>query len=282
MKKGKEIKIHYWLDGGYPYSVWRLEGLMYNKNIREALERFKPQFSDRVHTKGTEKEYTSRVLNYWENLGIIDKRPTGKGWRKYAFLDFVWMDIIQELRRFGFSNEKIKYAYDKLSEGNTIPLAKQYFFNFYATLVMAKLPVYVLVFSNGNIDFGTFHEIKYTAEFSKLENHIQIYLNPIVLKHIKGGISKLPEADAFSDLSKEENEVIDQIRSGKYAGVNVKMKEGKINYIESEEQLLSNENIVDVLKQEKYQDIAIKNIDGKVSSIKRTIKKKIEEKNKKK
>jgi len=54
------------------------------------------------------KSISSRMLNHWEELNLIDNnRENGKGWRKFSILDSVWMEIIVELRNFGFPNDKI-------------------------------------------------------------------------------------------------------------------------------------------------------------------------------
>ena len=48
-----------------------------------------------------------RLLNYWEKCGlIISRRTSEKGWKQFSFIDLVWLNIIHNLRNFGYSIEK--------------------------------------------------------------------------------------------------------------------------------------------------------------------------------
>jgi len=272
LSKEKKFKVHYWLEKEYPYNVLRFNTMEQDEVFGKAFDKYKPFFSEKKHSKTNLSESTYRVLNHWEKLGLIDQRPDGKGWRKYAILDFVWLDIAHQLRRFGYPNEKIKKAYDKLSEDGRIPVAKQFFFNYYSTLVLFDIPVYVVVFEDGDIDFGTFQELKFTTRMGHLKNHIQIFLNPLILKFLKLKEPYNPDRLKLSSLSKDENQVIDNLRSGNYESVKIKMKDGKINLIESEELVNSKNKIIDLLKEGNFQDIELKQRDGNIVSIKRTIK----------
>ena len=69
------------------------------------------------------KSISSRMLNHWEELNLIDNnRENGKGWRKFSILDSVWMEIILELRNFGFPNDKILNVKNHFlnTEGNVL------------------------------------------------------------------------------------------------------------------------------------------------------------------
>jgi len=38
---------------------------------------------------------------------ITSNRPDDKGWRRYSLIDVVWLNIIKELRRFGYPLDQI-------------------------------------------------------------------------------------------------------------------------------------------------------------------------------
>lgn len=49
-----------------------------------------------------------KTLNDWENNGLLPYEYTGDGWRKFSFVEWVWLECIIELRQLGVSLEKIK------------------------------------------------------------------------------------------------------------------------------------------------------------------------------
>ena len=59
--------------------------------------------------KASSEFISSRVLNHWQNRGLIDDdRPEGKGWRQFSPSEMMWLGIIIKLRNFGMDFEKIK------------------------------------------------------------------------------------------------------------------------------------------------------------------------------
>ncbi len=56
-----------------------------------------------------ELELTQRVVMHWDQFGLIDlPRSNNEEWRKFSFLDYVWLHIIQDLRNVGVPLEVIK------------------------------------------------------------------------------------------------------------------------------------------------------------------------------
>lgn len=48
-----------------------------------------------------------RQINHWSSIGLIDDPRKSRKWRKFSFIDLTWIKILQTLRSFGFSNEKL-------------------------------------------------------------------------------------------------------------------------------------------------------------------------------
>src|SRR3954471_12465116 len=48
-----------------------------------------------------------RVFNNWKKLGLLPQASTERKWNKFSFTEFIWLKIVQELREFGLSIEKI-------------------------------------------------------------------------------------------------------------------------------------------------------------------------------
>jgi DNA-binding transcriptional MerR regulator len=58
---------------------------------------------------GTDTGPSYRVLNHWENVGLIDNsREEGQRWRRFTFVEFVWVRMIDEMRKVGLPVEIIK------------------------------------------------------------------------------------------------------------------------------------------------------------------------------
>ena len=80
----------------------------------EEYEDFRLQLNQPSRKKGAET-YSARVLNHWEKEGVIgDLRDGGRGWRKYSQLDRIWIQLVQQLRAFGYPLVNIK----QLKEAN--------------------------------------------------------------------------------------------------------------------------------------------------------------------
>jgi DNA-binding transcriptional MerR regulator len=77
------------------------------QEVRAMLEYFSQINAEKFLLKET--GITPRVFNSWKNLGLISMRDQDneRKWNKFSFTEFIWLKIIQELREFGLSIEKI-------------------------------------------------------------------------------------------------------------------------------------------------------------------------------
>ncbi len=58
---------------------------------------------------GTDTGVAYRVINHWENVGLLDDgREDGQRWRRFTFVEFVWVRMIDEMRKVGLPVEIIK------------------------------------------------------------------------------------------------------------------------------------------------------------------------------
>lgn len=57
----------------------------------------------------------SRTISHWDNLGLIGiHRQSNVDWRRFSFMDYVWVQIIQELRSIGVPLAMIEKAKETL------------------------------------------------------------------------------------------------------------------------------------------------------------------------
>jgi DNA-binding transcriptional MerR regulator len=97
------------------------------------------QFSSRYLHIGQLGIERNTLIN-WEKGGLIPYERGAKGWRKFSFLEAVWIKILQELRTLGMSTETIRVVKESLwKEG------KDSFFNLLLESVQQSA-------TNGSID----------------------------------------------------------------------------------------------------------------------------------
>lgn len=217
-----------------------------------------------------------RLITYWTEIGLIDDdRDKQQKWRRFSILDFIWLHIIKELREFGLSNEKIaktkKHLFSPIKgQKERAPLIEAYLINAF----VRNTPCYLLVFNNGFCDLGAQDEIEFSKSLGMIEaNYISISLNKILQKLYTSRNLSSKYAFKFA-LSDDEEEVLRRIRQGNYKSVEVHLKNGKIERINSTE-ITEKKKIIDLINEVKHQEIVIKVQDGKPIHVTRTEKVKV-------
>jgi len=206
------------------------------------------------------KSISSRMLNHWEELNLIDNnRENGKGWRKFSILDSVWMEIILELRNFGFPNDKILNVKNhflntegkhKIKSVNQNP-----FLQFYvANAIAQRKQIYISVFRDGQIEFITASELSKNIKFDTIKNFISINLNELLERIYK---QKFNVNSRMKLLTEREAELLMMIRTQKYEEITIKMNNGKIrNFIMSKAEN-TNQQLAEIISKKEYQNIQI-------------------------
>ncbi len=264
--------------GEDPYS--RTNWIPLNEGMLEEFDNFilsQKKIQARLSEKNIKQSnihITSRLLNHWEKLGLIDdERPDGKGWRKFSICDIVWMELIHELRKFGFSNELIQNAKNDLiqrSTNKTISGNQLLQYNV-GRVVCFRIPVFVLVFNTGEIEFASNQEASLAYSLETISNHIKIELNSIVQKLYK--IDLTPENKSMFVLSPKEIEVLEEIRTNGFGNINVELKDKEITSITTEHKFGKGTSISELMKDFPNQDLEIKQRNGKVVFAKKKVKK---------
>ena len=206
------------------------------------------------------KSISSRMLNHWEELNLIDNnRENGKGWRKFSILDSVWMEIIVELRNFGFPNDKILNVKNhflntegkhKIKSVNQNP-----FLQFYvANAIAQRKQIYISVFRDGQIEFITASELAKNIKFDTIKNFISINLNELLERIYE---QKFNVNSRIKLLTEREAELLMMIRTQKYEEITIKMNNRKIkNFIVSKAEN-TNQQIAEIISKKEYQNIQI-------------------------
>lgn len=215
-----------------------------------------------------------RVITHWEKMGLLTSdRPEGTSWRKYSILDIVWVQIISELRKFGFSIDKILIVKENItSKYDSISPFPE--LEFFVAFAFNKVPSFLVVFNNGEAIACTLSDIQLAKRLGTIGNCIILSINDILEKLYPEKDLK-PDFNSNFNLSKDEVELLAVIRLNDWIEIKIKGKNGKIEMIERTENNTEENRIIEIIKSEDYQDIQLKTAKGKILYVKRTIKQKI-------
>ena len=103
--------------------IYELVGSFFDN---EENEKVIAQLTQASRDKGAET-YSARVLNHWEKEGVIgDLRDGGRGWRKYSQLDRILIQLVQQLRAFGYPLVNIKQLKEAIDKESLLEFAIGY------------------------------------------------------------------------------------------------------------------------------------------------------------
>ena len=129
----------------------------------------------------SEENISSRVLNHWYEMGIIDDdRLNGKGWKRLSMSEIVWIHIINKLRGFGLDLKRIKEVKNQIdlysSKDN---ISKSPLLDFYmAVAITSSIPIKLIVFEGSSFSEG------YCCKVNSINKEVKEYrtVNGIVPK----------------------------------------------------------------------------------------------------
>ena len=81
----------------------------------EQLETFSKRVMEQKYSSNIVRRFVnSRLMNYWIEENRLLSKWEEKGWRKFSFVDLVWLKIISNLREFGVSFAILKKLKEEL------------------------------------------------------------------------------------------------------------------------------------------------------------------------
>lgn len=238
------------------------------KETREALNK------RRFTVGGTDTSY--RVINHWHSIGILPEGVTdeGAGWRKFTFIELIWIRAVNKLREFGFSLEKIVNVREQImqweSDTENYPLFEFYIVEAWTT----KLDPYIVCLSDGTAELLTSAEIERAKIVIGSKDLLLISLKSLLKEQKMNVIGPT----ALFDLSPEELEMLQAIRLDENKEVKAKIKKGNVSELEVTKMYPEApplEDINKVLKQDgSYAEVVTKYENGKKQSAEVKTKKK--------
>ena len=87
--------------------AFKLENFVDTRSLDKLADLHEQVNEKRLTVKDTGINY--RVINHWDNMGLIRfGRNSKEGNRKFSFVDFIWIKVVNELRSFGVQLPVIK------------------------------------------------------------------------------------------------------------------------------------------------------------------------------
>jgi len=164
-----------------------------------------------------EKRYTAsktdvtyRVLSHWDAQGLLpDGMEESNGsWRRFNFIERVWLEAIKRLRTFGLSLETIARIQKQVMRWHEKGQFYPEFEYFTAKAWFSSADPYILVLANGDADVGSSGDIELGKMLRGNKDMLLISLKSI-LKDM--GIKRIARADTLHSLTKEEIELLSKI-----------------------------------------------------------------------
>jgi DNA-binding transcriptional MerR regulator len=176
------------------------------------------RFLNQQKHKIGEEKLSSRVLNHWYEVGILeDDRPDGKGWKKFSISELVWIQIIIKLRGFGLDLARIKKVKEEIDVYNSEDnVSKCPLLDFHIIHALnTPEPVKLIVFESGEASINRQIEIDMANQFGMItEDYILIDLNKLLDKFFKKkkistdylGYSDIPKSPIVQEIEKTLSE----------------------------------------------------------------------------
>lgn len=224
----------------------------------------------------TETDISSRVVSHWEEKKLLPEGISGSGgWRKFTPTEAAWLKVVNRLRSFGLSLEKIVQVKDSVMRWDeTTGTYPMFEFHFVSAALTGYDP-YIVVFSDGSALLANSIQIE---EMKTSDNSSDMLL--ISLKSVAREIG-MPAARTkqLHPLSDGEPELLAEVRTADDREVNVKVKKGKIKELETKTRLPDTSTLRSIEealeKQGAFADMSIRYTDGKKRSVELKTRKRI-------
>jgi hypothetical protein len=237
---------------------------------------YEPEFKS-MHQILQERKYTVsetgvpyRVINHWENKKIMpDGAKDQQGWRKFTLVELAWLRIVQRLRDFGFSLQKIRDTKEQIINWNKKTEVYPFFEFALAQACFTDKDIYLVIYPTENMSNRNAYLL--FSEEIEMEKLIYGYKDMVLISlksiAIELGLTA-PDAQKKLGLSEEEIELLDKIRNTKAKEVTAHLRDKKIERISLKSVEEQPEKLFEILRKQldssSNQTITIKKQDDKV------------------
>lgn len=208
-----------------------------------------------------------RQMNSWDKYGLLNFKREGTEKRKYSFMDILWLNILFELRNFGYPIDKLRTLKKYLEKGRPKVRASMPILEFcILSVIKQKEKMLLLIFADGKALVIPYEEFKNYSNESRFQNHIYIEINELVQSMLPK-IDLSPHVSLEQQVTDKEKQLLDFVRTGKYESIEITFKNNKIEKLEGVERLNASTRMQTILRKNQYQEIKLIQKGGKIVSI---------------
>lgn len=215
-----------------------------------------------------------RALSHWRTLNLFDIYGDNPKQMNISFMALFWLQIVSELRMFGFSLEKIEVVKQQLFANKKYPILEMYV---YFSMTRKALDLFMLISPDAEVVFGSKAEIEVSETFGLIEkNYIKLNFHILVNRIIKRKVDIIQQS-VQTPLSDKELSVLDLIRDGEYKQITLKFSDGTISKITKKALEKQNPNVLEEIKKimasndDPFCKITIERANGKFVSMEKDI-----------
>jgi DNA-binding transcriptional MerR regulator len=193
-----------------------------NKKLRELV-------NERRYNVG-ETDITYRMIGHWDQYDLL---PQGlrqhSGWRKFTFVEMVWLRIVKRLRDFGMPLDKIALTRECILEWNKKDNTYDSFEYYIVKTWKSTLDPYVIVIADGHADIATLPEIKSLSSMIGHRDMLLISLTSVIEEMDE----QVGEKQGVFSLTEKHRELLSEIHSEDNNEVSVKVRNGRLIEMET-------------------------------------------------
>lgn len=183
---------------------------------------------DRRFTVG-ETDIAYRVINHWDQKGLLPMMSLQGVWRKFTFVELVWLKAIEHLRILGVSLGVIAQVADNVlrwdKKEQTYPLLEYYI----VKAMASSIDPYIIVSADGKSDIGSSRDIENMKDLTGSRDMIFISL-----KSLLSDLGLTPKkAEVLFALSESEQNLIHKVRLQTQKQIKLQTRGGEVKEMES-------------------------------------------------
>lgn len=214
-------------------------------------------------------KHSPRVLNNWEKEGLIEKINAIDGkFRTFNKCQSLWLEIVTELREFGFSLEKIKKIRETLFDYNEIKFSA---FEFALAQSILGESIILTIFNDGKTKLFPVTKYKKIIDTNQVPPHLHFNILALASKEFSANnFDLISQNDNLHLLTENELALFSLIRTGDFESIKIRMENGDIYLLEGTKKIPRGSKFIDIINQNKYQDIEVKTHKGEIVFFKTT------------
>lgn len=259
---------------------------------------------------------TYKTINHWDKQDLLVSRRTEESkWRKFSFVEFVWLKMLEQFRSIGISIpilqkvkadvflpvetediyrvfQKNKALLNELPDGGQKDQLKDRLTSGFSKgptsvpmlqfliceTIFDRTPVSLIVFVDG--DWFPWYEnrpgIYSNEDRQRIAYHTHVRVSITeIIKDFLVGEKSTYILPELHLLTSTETKLLEIIHSGEYESITIHFKDSSIKSLDMVKAQPVKRRLVDILSESDYQEIVIKSHQGMVTTIKNTIKMKL-------